>query len=171
MQSTTSFSIRQKGVTSSIRESGLSRTTQFNLGASGSAIPVSSVLSGHVFVSPVTGASGPAGFTGAIGQIYSLPTAAGLLASIGGKYGKSNVSSGNVLDFTIINKGTVPAFITGSTGADSTFITVPPATANSGPTGAQPAGSVKNAHLEFTNVSSGLLNGLITSPTGSYTLY
>ena len=144
----------------------IDRTTNIGLGNTGTAIPTSYLVAGNVFISP----------TG-VGNVYTLPTAAQILATFGQPLGVPNLQPNDVLIFHVINNGLWPAaVVTSTTGGDGSAVWCQPASAtgvgSGGYTGALGLGHGTPVYIQITAVSPGnVTNGLIVSATGSYTIY
>ena len=138
--------------------STVTRVVQNNLGFASTAIPATVIPGGYIFVSP----------TGSTGSTFTLPTASTLLSQFGEPLGTPKLTPGEVLTLHVVNKGTQPAIIAGSTGTDGTSVTVLAPTTGTARVGA--------LNIEFTSISAGGVSGnnnvgTIFNGTGTYTLY
>jgi len=142
------------------------RVNPLNAGAVATTIPVNFLLDSMFIVTP-TGAN-----NNAPGVVYTLPTAANLLAAFGAPLGQSKLAAGDMLIFRVNNKGTSPAYIaSNSVGGDGSAV-IAYANGNTGSYSGQSTGTITNIGkctdltLEWLQVNSGT-NGA----TGLYTLY
>jgi hypothetical protein len=130
-----------------------------DLGSTGTAIPVTTLLNSTIVVSP----SAP-------GQVYTLPSASAILNQFGRNTdtGVAKLAVGDTLVFDIVNRGTTGAFISasGALGGDNTQINSLPGATSLNWTGTTPLGRTTTVRLEFLQVGSG-----VAGATGQYTIY
>lgn len=144
-------------------------STSVNLGNTGTAVPVSSILSGNVVITPTTA-----------NQTYTLPDCPTLLSTFGEVYGNPSLQAGNSLTFNVVNKGSQDAVIAASpTGSDNTQIVCSTGTSIGNFTGAvPPIGKVTQVTIDITNVYPGQSQPeedeyarVYLNATGTYSIY
>lgn len=134
-----------------------------SMGSTSTNIPSSAVLGHTIVVAPTTA-----------GQTFTLPTAASLLYEFGrsSDTGITKTSTGKMLVFNIVNRGTLPAYIaSNATGGDGTSIIaynggIINATGPSFTGSVTPVGKITPLYLEWLQVNSG-----VNGATGLYTIY
>lgn len=142
-------------------QSGVANTD--SMGATSTNIPASAVLGHTIVVAPT-----------AVGQTFTLPTAASLLYEFGRSIdtGVTKTSAGKMLVLNIVNKGTAAAYIaSNSTGGDGSAIIalqggIANATEPSFTGSVTPLGRITPLYIEWRQVNSG-----VNGATGLYTIY
>ena len=134
-----------------------------NLGATSTSVPATAILGHTIVVAPTTA-----------GQIFTLPTASSILYEFGRSIdtGVPKTAVGNMVVFSVVNRGTVPAYIAcNPTGGDGTAIIaynggIINATGPSYTGAVVPKGKITPVYMEWLQVSGG-----VNGSTGQYTLY
>ena len=146
----------------------------FAIGNTGTTIPLGCIIANTIAVSPSVAA-----------QAYLMPTAQQILAEFGEGLGAPKVQAGDIIYLTVLNTGSVPAFIQGGTGYTGAQYLVAYSqnsqTGVAGPanfTGATaPLALAQTMGVQFTSVSAGAVNNVggsnvaYSQATGTYSMF